>query len=132
LCRLRLSTFADNYDNLKRTLDLLFAANADRDVLLTVSPVALHQTFSGQDVIVANMESKSILRAVAGQLAREYRRAHYMPTYELFARHDLFHEDGRHAARDGVSVVFETLLSAFMEPTIERAEVRELIRERVA
>ncbi len=132
LCRLRLSSFADNYANLKRTLDMLFAANAQRDVLLTVSPVALHRTFSDQDVIVANMESKSILRAVAGQLAREYPRAHYMPTYELFARHDLFHEDGRHASRDGVAVVFDTLLSAFMEPSVERADLREMIREHAA
>lgn len=132
LCRLRLSTFADNYGNLRRVMDLISANYANRDVLLTVSPVALHRTFSDNDVIVASTESKSILRAVAGQLAREYPRVHYMPTYELFSRHDLFHEDGRHASRDGVEVVFDTLLNAFMEPTVERADIRELMRERAA
>ncbi|MEX2641864.1 MAG: GSCFA domain-containing protein [Acetobacterales bacterium] len=132
LCRLRLSTFADNYANLRRVMELISANFDNRDVILTVSPVALHRTFSGQDVIVASTESKSILRAVAGQLAREYPRVHYMPTYELFGRHDLYHEDGRHASRDGVEVVFDTLLSAFMEPTVERADIRELLRERAA
>jgi hypothetical protein len=44
----------------------------ERKVIITVSPVALSRTFSDSDVITANTESKSILRAVAGALSRAF------------------------------------------------------------
>lgn len=51
-------------------------------ILVTVSPVALQRTFSGQDVIVANMMSKSTLRAVAGAWAAATEGVDYFPSYE--------------------------------------------------
>ncbi len=54
----------------------------DAKLLVTVSPVALLRTFSGQDVIVANMMSKSILRAVAGAWAAATESIDYFPSYE--------------------------------------------------
>jgi hypothetical protein len=81
-----------------------------------VSPVALERTFRDLDVVIANMESKATLRAVAGQICREFPNVHYLPSYELFAYHDLFHDNGRHATRDGVSVVLELFAQCFLAP----------------
>ncbi|MEL7039707.1 MAG: GSCFA domain-containing protein [Cyanobacteria bacterium J06592_8] len=51
-------------------------------IVVTVSPVALERTFSGQDVIVANMMSKSTLRSVAGTIAASIEGVDYFPSYE--------------------------------------------------
>jgi hypothetical protein len=57
--------------------------NPKLKVLLTVSPVPLTATMSGKHVLVATMESKSILRAVAGSVASELRFVDYFPSYEI-------------------------------------------------
>lgn len=95
----RQSTFVENYLNVKATLDLLFSKYPDKNVVLTVSPVPLALTYSGTDIGTANMESKSILRAVAGQICREYDdRVTYFPSYEMatIMPWPVFQEDKRH------------------------------------
>lgn len=52
-------------------------------ILLTVSPVPLTATNSGNHVLVATMESKSILRAVAGNVATSIKGISYFPSYEI-------------------------------------------------
>lgn len=52
-------------------------------ILLTVSPVPLTATNSGNHVLVATMESKSILRAVAGNVAAGIKGTSYFPSYEI-------------------------------------------------
>lgn len=55
----------------------------DVKIVMTVSPVPFARTFSGQDAIVANTYSKSVLRAVAGQIAEDYADVvDYFPSYE--------------------------------------------------
>ncbi|MGF1515875.1 MAG: GSCFA domain-containing protein [Elainellaceae cyanobacterium] len=51
-------------------------------VVLTVSPVPMERTFSGQDVIVANMMSKSTLRSLSGAFAAATDGVDYFPSYE--------------------------------------------------
>jgi len=55
--------------------------------LLTVSPVPLTATASQNHVMVATSYSKSVLRAVAGELAAKYPFVDYFPSYELVAAH---------------------------------------------
>ncbi|HWA91138.1 MAG TPA: GSCFA domain-containing protein [Rhizomicrobium sp.] len=74
-------TFAEALDYTRRALDLLFA-DGPRNLLITTSPVPLARTFTSDDVIVANAYSKSVLRAVAGQIAEEYPSVDYFPSYE--------------------------------------------------
>lgn len=54
----------------------------DLKIIITVSPVALERTFSGQDIIVANMMSKSTLRSAAGAFAAATDGVDYFPSYE--------------------------------------------------
>lgn len=51
--------------------------------LVTVSPVPLTATASGQHVEVATVYSKSVLRAVCGKLAETFGDVDYFPSYEI-------------------------------------------------
>lgn len=116
---LHVAGFEENYANLRRVCELIFARFPEKQIILTVSPVALESTFRETDVVLANMESKCTLRAVAGQICREFPNVHYLPSYELFMYHDLFHDNGRHATRDGVNVVLDMFAKCFLAPAVK-------------
>jgi len=78
-----LSTYQENYDNLAETIRLIRDIKSDVPIILTVSPVPLNRTFTSNDVVIANMESKSLLRAVAGKVCQDYAGVHYFPSYEV-------------------------------------------------
>lgn len=59
------------------------AVNPKIKFLLTVSPVPLTATMSGNHVLVATIESKSVLRAVAGSAMRTFPFVDYFPSYEI-------------------------------------------------
>jgi hypothetical protein len=69
--------------NLNQAIGQIRKLNPEIQILLTVSPVPLTATLSGQHVLVATMESKSILRAVAGAIQRELPFVDYFPAYEI-------------------------------------------------
>ena len=52
-------------------------------MILTVSPVPLTATASGKHVLVSTIHSKSILRAVVGQLSRNQKNIDYFPSFEI-------------------------------------------------
>jgi len=69
--------------DLSAALELMRRENPALRVLLTVSPVPLTATASGQHVLCASGYSKSVLRAVAGQAASEFDFVDYFPSYEI-------------------------------------------------
>ncbi len=109
------STYEQNADNMRAICTLLREHFPHRKIVLTVSPVALSRTFSGQDIIVANMESKSTLRAVAGVIAREFESVTYWPSYEIALTRDVFKPDGRHVTPDGVRAIVDQFLEVHMD-----------------
>lgn len=72
-------------DDFIRFRDFLKKQRPDIKFLLTVSPVPLTATASASHVLPATVYSKSVLRAVAGQLAAEYGDVDYFPSYEMVA-----------------------------------------------
>ncbi len=107
------STFQENYENVRAILDLLFSKYPDKQVVLTVSPVPLAMTFSTTDVATANAESKSILRAVAGQICREYSaNVMYFPSYEMATALPgaVYQKDGRHVLPEFADRVIQAFL----------------------
>lgn len=70
-------------DNMVAAMDAARRINPDLKFILTVSPVPLTATKSGNHVLVATMESKSVLRAVAGKLAATRADTDYFPSYEI-------------------------------------------------
>lgn len=83
--------------------------NPALNVLLTVSPVPLTATASGDHVLKATTYSKSVLRAVAGDLAADAGWIDYFPSYEIIAgapaRAMFFEPNMRSVAAQGVAVV---------------------------
>ena len=59
--------------------------NASVKSILTVSPVPLTATASDRHVLLATTYSKSVLRAVAGELADSHDNIDYFPSYEIIA-----------------------------------------------
>ncbi|MEZ5854497.1 MAG: GSCFA domain-containing protein [Hyphomicrobiaceae bacterium] len=105
------STFKENFDNVSATIDRLSEAFPKAGIVLTVSPVALGCTWSGADVVVANMASKTTLRAVAHEICRAYDQVTYWPSFEFAMMEDVFLADGRHVKRSAV----KRIISAFIE-----------------
>lgn len=50
--------------------------------LITTSPVSLARTYTDEDVLIANMQSKSVLRAVTGEVCAGHANIDYFPSYE--------------------------------------------------
>lgn len=104
-----------NYDYPRIRADLEAAMALMRGVtpglrfLFTVSPVPLVATASGGHVLVATMQSKSTLRAVAGDLAAAREEVDYFPSYEIIAsppsRATFFEPNMRTIAPEGVNLV---------------------------
>lgn len=53
------------------------------NIMLTVSPIPLTASASGQHVLVSSCYSKAVLRTVAGELASNFDHIDYFPAYEL-------------------------------------------------
>lgn len=107
-----------------------------RHFLVTVSPIPLQRTFGGDDVIVANMFSKSILRAVAGELCAGRKNVDYFPSFEsaiLTRGARVWHEDGLHVTPEFVGALVRRLVEHYVEGVSdslldERAADRDFVR----
>lgn len=113
------------HTTLKQTLHAIQGLNPDIRFLLTVSPVPLTATVSGNHVVVATMESKSVLRAVAGALRRECPNVDYFPSYEIINatpfRGTFFEPNQRSVNHTGVDHVMKTFFSC-LKAKFEAAE----------
>ena len=95
--------------DLDRAFDALRAIRPGMRFLLTVSPVPLTATASGDHVLVATTYSKSVLRAAAGALRERRADTDYFPSYELissFASRGRFYDENlRTVTAEGVDFV---------------------------
>ena len=106
----------------------LRALNARARLILTVSPVPLAASASGNHVLPATIYSKSALRAAAQEAAEDLAGVFYFPSYEIVtgpqARGRFFAEDLREVTEEGVEHVMRVFLrhAAGLEgPAPERA-----------
>lgn len=114
--RLHLSSFEENLRNVLAIVDLIQSKKKDCPIILTVSPVSLSRTFQENDVIVVNTESKSILRAVLGQVARERKNVIYLPSYDFVTARGYEHSyqgDRRHVLRPVVDRIVGQFFEAY-------------------
>ncbi len=97
--------------DLEASLDHIHALNPEARLLLTVSPVPLTASASGQHVLVATMRSKSVLRGVAGELAEDDARVDYFPSYEIITgaptASRFFEPNLRSVRPEGVAMVMD-------------------------
>lgn len=74
---------ADILEDFTALEEMLAEINPDLTWLLTVSPVPLAATASGDHVLAANMRSKSVLRVVCDMACNSSDRVDYFPSCEL-------------------------------------------------
>lgn len=89
--------------------------NPGARMLLTISPVPLAATATQNHVLVATTYSKSVLRAVAGELSEDIADIHYFPSYEIISSHPargmFFEPDLRNVNMFGVDQVMRHFFS---------------------
>lgn len=102
-------TFSRVMESLMAAMSMIRAIKPSIQFLLTVSPVPLTATNSGQHVLVATSASKAILRAVAGEVADSHSDCDYFPSYEIITappfKGSFFEVNQRSVTRDGVKFV---------------------------
>lgn len=103
--------------------------NPKMKFLITVSPVPLTATASGNHVEVATCYSKSVLRAVCGSLYEQFRNVDYFPSYEIITstnnRGVYFEPNKRSVSAQGVDKAMSLFLMAQgAAPAPGAAEVR--------
>ena len=83
--------------------------------MLTVSPVPLVATATGEHVLTSTIYSKSVLRVAAEEIVRAHRDMIYFPAYEIVtgpqAPAEFFEPDRRNVTRAAVDVVMAALLA---------------------
>lgn len=108
-------TFLESYQTLIAVLDTLKSINPKMRFLLTVSPVPLTATASGEHVVTATIYSKSILRAVAGETANTREDTDYFPSYEIISafpfRGNFYAENMRNVQPQGVNFVMNSFFN---------------------
>jgi hypothetical protein len=108
--------FKDVTRELSRALANLRAVNKRVKILLTVSPVPLTATASGQHVLTATSHSKAILRAAAGTIAAEHDDVDYFPSYEIITHPvwggRFYAENKRSVRPEGVAFVMNQFFAA--------------------
>jgi hypothetical protein len=96
-------------------------------LVVTVSPVPLHTTFTALDVRIANAESKGRIRAAVSELVDRHPDVHYFHSYEMTVtaerQSDYFRDDGRHVHRHAVRYIVSEFLRLYAEPSLHLQDV---------
>ena len=107
--------YAQVHSDLTQALTLIRQKNANMRVLLTVSPVPLTATAAGKHVLVSTTYSKSVLRAVAGQISDSADFVDYFPSYEIITapsfRGMFYSPNDRTVSPKGVAFVMEHFMA---------------------
>jgi hypothetical protein len=108
--------YGDVLADLKAIHALLQRFRPGMKLLLTVSPVPLTATASGDHVLSANTWSKATLRSAAGDFVADTPGTAYFPSFEIITSHATggpWFEDNLRAVRpDGVARVMSIFLAA--------------------
>jgi hypothetical protein len=109
--------FSDIECDLMSLLNYLNKHNEKLKIILTVSPIPLVATYTNQDVLLASSYSKSVLRAVAGDLQSRFENVAYFPSYEIVNHVASFGQylsgDLREVSERGIKHVMECFLETF-------------------
>lgn len=108
-----------SYSLMEKGIEAILDAGV-KNIMLTVSPVPLQTSFSGQDCVIANSYSKATMRCVAEKLRARFTGAlDYFPSYEIVTSGGLssFQDDHVHVKPEVVEKAIEHLLYCY-EPQV--------------
>ena len=119
-------TVAEMLDDLERIRSVV-CDTLGATLVVTTSPVPLHTTFTGLDVRVANVESKSRIRAAVSEFADRHPDVVAFHSYEMVVtaerQSDYFREDGRHVHRHAVRYIVSEFLRLNADPALHLHDV---------
>ena len=122
-------TYNEVYEDLYHSLNILRQFKKSMRFLFTISPVSLAATYEKEDVFIATTYSKSVLRAVVGEIVKLEPEAFYFPSYEVInhplLRHMTFTEDMRNISSFGVKVAMKYFQKNFMATDVLKNPIRE-------
>ena len=100
----RFSSVDENIIALEKTIELLKEETDFKHLFVTVSPVPLSSSIGDSSAIVADMESKSILRNAVGIFSRLHEDCvTYFPSFEIFRSLPCFMNESVFGSDDGNS-----------------------------
>jgi hypothetical protein len=108
---------AENIAQLEMIYAIVRSINPAIRIVVTVSPVPMSNTFSGRDVLVANVRSKSTLRAAAETFALSHDAADYFPSYDMVVmspRHRAYEADCLHVENEVVGGIMQEFIQLYM------------------
>lgn len=118
-------TYDQIIDSLERVYALLTdCIDGEFKMLITVSPVPFKKTFSGKDVLQANMYSKSAQRTAAEAFSTAHENVDYFPSYEIVALSDrrmVYEVDNIHVTDASVDIIMRHVMGAYV-PTLGLGE----------
>jgi hypothetical protein len=91
--------------------------NGMAKIILTVSPVPLHGTFTDRDVVSANLYSKSTLLSAAVSVSADYDNVDYFQSYELVTMSSpayVWGGDGLHITSSVIQDVMRVFSSTYL------------------
>ena len=110
-------TFNEIYDDLKKSLAKIRSFNPNVNIILSISPIPLVATMTNNHIVTANTYSKSVLRAVVGQIVQELDYVEYFCSYEILTscyRNHLYWEgDMRSLNSTALDIVFKSFYKFF-------------------
>jgi hypothetical protein len=119
-------TVAEMVEDLER-IRAVVRDDLHAELVVTTSPVPLHTTFTALDVRVANVESKSRIRAAVSEFVDRHPDVHYFHSYEMVVtaerQSDYFRDDGRHVHRHAVRYIVSRFLALFADPALQLRDV---------
>jgi hypothetical protein len=117
---------AEMLDDLER-IRAVIRDTIGAEMVVTVSPVPLHTTFTELDVRIANSESKSRIRAAVSEFVDRHPAVHYFHSYEMVVtaerQSDYFRDDGRHVEGHAVRYIVSEFLRLYAEPSLQLGDV---------
>lgn len=114
---LHVTDVAANIAQLEKIYATICSINTAAQFVVTVSPVPMSVTFSGTDVLVANLRSKSTLRVAAEAFASSHERVDYFPSYEMVAmaaRNLAYEADYLHVENEVVGGILQEFVRLYM------------------
>jgi hypothetical protein len=97
--------------------------------LLTVSPVPLTATAAGRHVQVATVYSKSVLRAVSGDLSDAFPEIDYFPSYEIitspWSGRDFYAGNKRSVTAEGVGTAMHLFMTSHGGEAMDATPVKQ-------
>ncbi|MBI4986407.1 MAG: GSCFA domain-containing protein [Rhodocyclales bacterium] len=125
LCRV--STVAENEENLREIIRLIHAARPGLPIVVTLSPVPLKATSSPRSCISVDTVSKSILRvAIDNVVGAGIDNVYYWPSFEIVRSlgphlpYEMFGEDGntRHVNRQAVHLILKAFIKHYFRSQV--------------